>query len=635
MATARANFNSVISADATQFHATMRNVANSAKSVGRRISKSMGNATAAMGRVAASAKRATVAVGAIGAALTGAAAAGAGALIKSSSDIAANFETIRVTMGGYLKDLGKADEILAEIAAFSVVTPFETTGLQAATNTLLGAGIAGEEVVDVLKEIAAVAKSNQEVSELADALSKGFAKGKFQTEELNKFLERGINLHPELQKQVGLSGDAYTKAVEAGLRFNDVRSAIAAMSAEGGLYFGMLEEQSQTSIGLISTLSSNWDEFRLQFGKPINDALKPLFELLIKQVQSLTASGEKFGKIVGDAITKMVDKIKNVDFVGVGERFIAALNLENILKLLKATFDVSIAYFGNGLVKVFKTSAEIWGDEMMSALDDFIFTFKERFSKGLKDGIKTALKSKVSIFGFAKAVEDSYGKMDAVGYNLADKAIEKIKAEKDIFNLKAQTDNLAKVFSQIMGGAGYQIAGPPSPSPSTDGGGKPAEMDWERAERREKEKASRSRIPTLWADVITGEQHKAESEAKKRADEIARLVSRPQTDAFGNAFSGLNRATTMQLDRLTGIGPGTRTMLSGGPRTFGGRKGAISRDNLNGIGSGISTGGLGAKRAVGKGKDEAELKRQTELAKSSEEHLMDIKEKIDKSLSVA
>jgi len=155
-------------------------------------------------------------------------------LVKAGSGMAAQYETIRLTMGAYLKDLGQADTILDQIAKFSVVTPFETTGLQDATNTLLGAGIAGEEVVGVLKEISAVSKTTGQVGELADALSKGFAKGKFQTEELNKFLERGINLMPELERVTGKSGEALQKAIQKGLKFEDVRTAIANLSREGG-----------------------------------------------------------------------------------------------------------------------------------------------------------------------------------------------------------------------------------------------------------------------------------------------------------------------------------------------------------------------------------------------------------------
>ena len=53
-----------------------------------------------------------------------------------------------------------------------------------------------------------------------------------------------------------------------------------------------------------------------------------------------------------------------------------------------------------------------------------------------------------------------------------------------------------------------------------------------------------------------------------------------------------------------------------------------------GIASGLSTGGLGEKRRIGKQKDDAALKMEAELAKETNEHLMDIKEDLTAALSV-
>ena len=109
------------------------------------------------------------------------------------------------------------------------------------------------------------------------------------------------------------------------------------------------------------------------------------------------------------------------------------------------------------------------------------------------------------------------------------------------------------------------------------------------------------------------------------AQRKALQISQTATQMVGHhqaGFTGLAGASQMQLQRMTGVGVGTT--------------GAFAQDRARlGIGSGLTTGGLGAKRAVGRGKDEAEMKRQAELAKSSEEHLMEIKETIGKSLSVS
>jgi tape measure domain-containing protein len=145
--------------------------------------------------------------------------------------------------------------------------------------------------------------NGQELGELGDALGKGFAKGKFQTEEVNKFLERGINLNPALQAQLGLTGDEFTKAVEKGLTFSTVTAAIRSMSQEGGQFFDLLRRRSETFTGKVSTLSSAWTDVRQAFGKPFNDALKPIIQSAIDGVTGLMQKAKDLGEKVGRAIT--------------------------------------------------------------------------------------------------------------------------------------------------------------------------------------------------------------------------------------------------------------------------------------------------------------------------------------------
>ncbi|HAG05867.1 MAG TPA: hypothetical protein DCG68_03295, partial [Cryomorphaceae bacterium] len=286
-----------------------------------------------------------------------AAIAGSAKLLQSSVNIAAQYEGIQVKMAAFVGGSARANKILGEIAKFSTVTPFETVGLQEATNQMLGAGIAAEDVVDVLKEMAAVAKDTTQVSELADALSKGFAKGKFQTEELNKFLERGINLMPALSRVTGQTGAELQKAIQKGLKFEDVREAIASMSREGGMFFGMLEKQSGTFTGLISTLSSNWDEFRTQLGKPINDALKPLLETGILKIQELTKGAAEIGAVIGGAIGQITTAFSTG-------------NWESVLEVINSGLALSGEKFSNIMEAGLLSAADAFGGKITEQMEE-------------------------------------------------------------------------------------------------------------------------------------------------------------------------------------------------------------------------------------------------------------------------
>lgn len=254
-------------------------------------------------------------------------AAGAVALLaiqlKGASAQAAVFEDLTVSVEHFTGSVSKAKNLLGDLASFAIKTPFETIDVQQTAGGLLGAGIR-EDVAGITKDLAAMAQNGEQLKELGDAIGKGFAKGKFQTEEVNKFLERGINLVPALQAQLGLTGKAFQKAVEAGLSFETVTAAIRSMSAEGGQFFGLLDRRANTFNGLLSTLSAAWTDLRQAFGAPINDALKPILQAGIDSITSLLEKARELGGKVGDAITIAFVAFKQGK---VGELFSAGLSL--------------------------------------------------------------------------------------------------------------------------------------------------------------------------------------------------------------------------------------------------------------------------------------------------------------------
>jgi len=208
-----------------------------------------------------------------------------------------NFEDKLLTAQVFARSLEKGRDIMEEIAAFAPVTPLETGDLEDATIALLNAGIAGGDVVAVVKELAQVAKDGEQLGGLADALGNGFAKGKYDLEQINKFLERNVNLLPALQKVMGLSPSGVVEAISKGkVGFEEMRAAIQSLIGPGGQFFGLMERRSQTVAGLWSTLVS---DFRL-LGRDVWEnslgAAADILREMIKVVEGLRAGAEKFGR---------------------------------------------------------------------------------------------------------------------------------------------------------------------------------------------------------------------------------------------------------------------------------------------------------------------------------------------------
>jgi tape measure domain-containing protein len=306
--------------------------------------------------------------------------------LKGASKDAAVFEDMRISVEQFTGSAEAAKSLLDDLAKFAIKTPFETGQVQATATGLLGAGIK-EDVAGITKDLAAMASTGQQLGELGDAVGKGFAKGKFQTEELNKFLERGINLLPALRAETGLTGAAFTKAVEKGLTFQQVTRAIRSMSAVGGQFYGMLEKRSQSFNGLISTLVAAWTDVRKAFGTPINDALKPILQEGIDRITALMTKAKQLGEKIGNSISLIFAAFKGghmmklfgaglnvavrtaVDILFRGFRGAVAFMASALPPLINGIFSkLSDPKFWRGLMNIFQGLGAIIGAEVEGAL---------------------------------------------------------------------------------------------------------------------------------------------------------------------------------------------------------------------------------------------------------------------------
>lgn len=306
--------------------------------------------------------------------------------LKGAFTAAAAFESLQTRVESFTGSTKAATALLDQLASFGDVTPFENIDLQETGAKLLGAGIR-DNVAGITKDIAAISKDGQTMLELADALGKGFAKGKFQTEELNKFLERGINLLPTLTAVTGLSGAALQKAIEKGLKFQDVAAAISMMSAKGGQFYGVLGRLSQTFQGLWSTFMSKWSSIKKAFAQPILESLKPLLQQATAMLEPMKQKAAAAGKAIGDIFLTAFALIKSgqsfaliksglsiafltaVDILNRGMRGAIAFLATTLPPVIDAAFSkFSDPQFWKGMLDMFRAAALIFAAEINRAL---------------------------------------------------------------------------------------------------------------------------------------------------------------------------------------------------------------------------------------------------------------------------
>lgn len=276
------------------------------------MAASAGGATAATGKLARGLRFLAYVAGTAGVAV--------GAIFAADSiRSVGQFEQVALQVGAFTGSMEKAKVILEDLSEFSVRTPFESANLENLTASLLSAGIEGRRVVDVVKSLAAISKDDSQLNGLGAALGKGFAKGKFDLEQINQFLERQVNLLPALSQVTGKTGTDLTKAISAGeIGFEEMYSAIKLMSAEGGQFFGLMELNSKTLVGLWSTLLDNVTKFRRELFEPSLEPLKEGVTAAIGLMQELTENARTWGARMADGIDLFIafkSVAKEVGFV--------------------------------------------------------------------------------------------------------------------------------------------------------------------------------------------------------------------------------------------------------------------------------------------------------------------------------
>lgn len=237
---------------------------------------------------------AAVGVAAVGTAMTVSAAAG----IKYNSSI----QQTTIAMGTMLQSTDKAKKLIGEVSAMAASTPFEFPELADATKRLVAYGVAAKDAVPLMTRLGDISSAMQiPIGELADIYGKMKVSGRITMEDINQLAGRGIPIYGSLAKVLGTAEGKVREMVSAGkVEFPALEKAFVLMTDKGSQFGGMMDKQSRSFAGLISTIVDN---FNAMMGK----ATMPLFNYLSKTA---------FPQLI-----KMMPAIQDV-VVGVSQRIV-------------------------------------------------------------------------------------------------------------------------------------------------------------------------------------------------------------------------------------------------------------------------------------------------------------------------
>ena len=256
--------------------------------------------------------------------------AGIAAGVVGIAKLGIEMEQTRVAFSTFLGDAGKANVLIAELNEFANVTPFDNAQIITASKALLTAGVTAEGMTDQLRTIGDVAAgAGVPITELSQIFAKATNKGKLQAEELNQFAERGIPILDVLAKKWGMNKAEVLKMGEKGKITADVmKEAFQTMSGEGGRFFNMMEKQSATAGGKISTLVGKLQMMGIAIGEKLVPVIAKMADKLISFVEFINRNSTIF-KVVGGAILGMASAI--VTIIGAIKSWVAVQSIINFL----------------------------------------------------------------------------------------------------------------------------------------------------------------------------------------------------------------------------------------------------------------------------------------------------------------
>lgn len=195
----------------------------------------------------------------------------------------AAFEQLAISFRVMTGSAQVGQELTDAIIELGAKTPMTAQQLSKAAQLLLSFGESAENIIPDLKLLGDITGGEvNRFNQLALAFAQVGANGKLMGQDLLQMVNAGFNPLQIMSQTTGKSMGQLRKEMEEGrITFQMVRQAMADAASEGGRYFGLMEQQSQSLNGRLSTLGDTWEQVAKNIGDIFAPTAKAATEVLI------------------------------------------------------------------------------------------------------------------------------------------------------------------------------------------------------------------------------------------------------------------------------------------------------------------------------------------------------------------
>lgn len=186
----------------------------------------------------------------------------------------------------------EAEKLLANLKQMAKTTPFETSNLVKATQTMMSFGISAKDSQKYLKQLGDISMGDaNKLDSLTLAFSQVSSAGKLSGQDLLQMINAGFNPLNIISQKTGKSMSVLKEEMSDGaISAQDVAQAFEWATEEGGLFYQGMDKGAQTTEGKISTLKDAFSEF-------IGGLTETFLPTVTKIVESITGWIDKFNEL--------------------------------------------------------------------------------------------------------------------------------------------------------------------------------------------------------------------------------------------------------------------------------------------------------------------------------------------------
>ncbi len=237
-------------------------------------------------------------------------------LIGSNAEMEQYTTSLEVMLGS----TEKASAMIEKMREFAAKTPLTLDNVISGGTMLMSYGVDESNLIDTMTKLGDLASGNVEkMDRITLAYGQMLAKGKVTGEELMQMTEAGVPLQTALADSIGVTGEEFSKMVSKGeVGIDALNKAITELTTGDGKFAGMMEKQSETMQGMLSTLQDNVSEFFRKMGEgafgEVKSALQEASDLLAEWEEDGTL--DRWAQGVGVMLKNLITFLKQAISVG-------------------------------------------------------------------------------------------------------------------------------------------------------------------------------------------------------------------------------------------------------------------------------------------------------------------------------